>query len=79
MDGWNRRAWAVDILEAVGLDPALLPSLVDAGTRVGALRDDELGLPLGIDVIAGGGDTQLAATGAGGPIRKRPNYLSEGS
>lgn len=62
----RERAWAVGILEALELDPSLLPPLVDAGTRVGTLRDPDLGLPLGIDVVVGGGDTQLAATGAGG-------------
>ncbi len=62
----QRRTWATDILEALDLDPAMLPALVDAGARVGRLRDLELGLPSGLDVIAGGGDTQLAATGAGG-------------
>ena len=60
------RTWAVEILEALELDPSLLPPLVDAGTRAGALRDPDLGLPLGIDVVVGGGDTHMAATGAGG-------------
>jgi sugar (pentulose or hexulose) kinase len=62
----HRRTWAREVLGSLGLDPSLLPRLVDAGTRVGRLRDPDLGLPGGIDVIAGGGDTQLAATGAGG-------------
>jgi xylulokinase len=62
----RRRTWARDILEALDLDPAKLPPLVDAGTRVGALRDLDLGLPGGLDVLAGGADTQLAATGVGG-------------
>ena len=60
------RTWATGILEELGLDPSVLPPLVDAGTRVGALRDADLGLPGGIDVVAGGGDTHLAAAGAGG-------------
>jgi xylulokinase len=62
----ERRAWAGDILEALELDPALLAPLVDAGERVGTLRDADLGLPRGLDVMVGGGDTQLAAAGAGG-------------
>ena len=62
----HRRTWAREVLGSLGLDPSVLPALVDAGTRVGRLRDPDLGLPVGIDVIAGGGDTQLAATGAGG-------------
>ena len=62
----QRRTWATELLESLGLDPALLPPLVDAGTRVGSLRDADLGLPSGIAVVAGGGDTQLAAAGTGG-------------
>ena len=45
----------------------MLPRLVDAGDPRGAgCAIADLGLPVGIDVIAGGGDTQMAATGAGG-------------
>jgi xylulokinase len=62
----RRRTWARDILEALDIDPAKLPPLVDAGTVVGVLRDLDLGLPGGLDVLAGGADTQLAATGVGG-------------
>ncbi len=62
----QERTWAVGILEALELDPSVLPPLVEAGTPVGALRDEDLGLPSGIDVVVGGGDTQLAAAGAGG-------------
>jgi sugar (pentulose or hexulose) kinase len=39
---------------------------MDAGSVLGELRDDTLGLPLGIPVVVGGGDTQLAAAGGGG-------------
>jgi len=64
----ERRTWALDLLDALDLDPAVLPPLVDPGARVGALRDRDLGLPVGLDVIAGGGDTQIAAAGAGGLV-----------
>lgn len=62
----RRRRWAGELLSSLGLDPALLPTLVDAGTVVGHLRDGNLGLPLGLPVVVGGGDTQMAAAGAGG-------------
>ena len=62
----ERRAWAAPLLETLGLDPGILPPLLDSGSCVGELRDGDLGLPPGLAVVVGGGDTQLAATGAGG-------------
>lgn len=62
----RRRAWATGMLRDLGIDPAVLPPLVDAGTLVGELRDVGLGLPPGLPVVVGGGDTQVAAAGAGG-------------
>ena len=61
-----RRCWASDLLDAVGLDAGRLAPLVEAGEVVGHLTDAGVGLPLGLPVVAGGGDTQLAAMGAGG-------------
>ncbi len=60
------RRWAADLLDALGIGTDRLAPLVEAGTPVGRLTDPGLGLPLGLPVIAGGGDTQLAALGAGG-------------
>jgi sugar (pentulose or hexulose) kinase len=60
------RAWAVDLLDALGLGTHLLAPLVEAATVVGVLTDESLGLPSGIPVVAGGGDAQVAAMGAGG-------------
>lgn len=62
----SRRTWASDLLEQVGIGCGRLAELVDAGTIVGELRPDVLGLPAGIAVVAGGGDTQFAAMGSGG-------------
>ncbi|HEY0700083.1 MAG TPA: FGGY-family carbohydrate kinase [Micromonospora sp.] len=61
-----RRAWADDLLAELGLDTGRLARLVEPGTVVGGLTDDGLGLPVGLPVHAGCGDTQLAAMGAGG-------------
>ena len=60
------RDWARELLDFVGLGTDRLAPLVEPGTVVGRLTDDGLGLPVGLPVVAGGGDTQLAAMGAGG-------------
>lgn len=60
------RGWATDLLVALGLAVDKLAPLVEAGTVIGRLLDGDLGLPLGLPVVAGGGDTQLAALGSGG-------------
>ncbi|MGI8757940.1 MAG: xylulokinase [Acidimicrobiales bacterium] len=60
------RRWAGEVLDALGLGTGRLAPLVEAGTVVGRLGDGTLGLPVGLPVVAGGGDTQLAAMGAGG-------------
>jgi sugar (pentulose or hexulose) kinase len=62
----RRRTWASELIAAAGLDPAILPPLADPGTIVGELRDETLGLPRGVPVVVGGGDTQVAAAGVGG-------------
>lgn len=60
------REWAVELLDQVGLGTGRLGALVEAGSVVGELRDDSLGLPAGLPVVAGGGDTHMAAMGCGG-------------
>lgn len=62
----TRRCWATELLDAVGLGTDRLAPVVEAGTAIGRLVDPDLGLPTGLPVVAGGGDTQLAAMGAGG-------------
>ncbi|MFJ8076882.1 xylulokinase [Streptomyces sp. NPDC096176] len=58
-----------ELLDLVGLDAALLPSVAPTGgTRVGSLTASaaaELGLPAGIAVAAGTGDNMAAAVGLG--------------
>ncbi|QIP83594.1 xylulokinase [Streptomyces sp. Tu 2975] len=57
------------LLDIVGLDPALLPTVAPTGaTRVGSLTSaaaERLGLPAGIAVAAGTGDNMAAAVGLG--------------
>lgn len=65
----RRRAYADALLAEVGLGTGRLAPLVEAGAQVGRLAAPlagELGLPVGLPVVAGAGDTQLAAMGAGG-------------
>ncbi len=63
-----RRDWSPTLRDAVGLRPDQLPPVIRSTDRAGTLsRDaaDTLGLPPGIPVVAGAGDAQAAALGAG--------------
>jgi xylulokinase len=56
------------LLSAVGLSRAQVPALHAPGTVLSTVRDDvarELGLPLGLPVVAGAGDGQSAQLGTG--------------
>ena len=61
--------WDLEVVSALGLNPDLLaPLLPSAGAPAGHLTADagtELGLPAGILVAAGAGDTAAAALGSG--------------
>ena len=60
------RRWSADLAGAVGLDPSVLPPVVECGTRVGSVTGQAAaatGLPAGTPVVAGGADTQLALHG----------------
>jgi len=59
------RRWADALLEDCGIGTARLAPLVEAGTLVGELREG-WALPATLPVVAGCGDTQLAAMGVGG-------------
>jgi sugar (pentulose or hexulose) kinase len=61
----TRRTWAADLLADSGISASLLAPMVEAGAVVGELREG-WGLPETLPVVAGCGDTQLAAMGAGG-------------
>lgn len=65
----SRRRWATDLLTALGLCLDLLPPLRDAGSYLGPLKPAvarALGLPAGLPVHVGGGDTHMACLGVGG-------------
>lgn len=63
-----RRDWWRPVVEATGLDPAVLPRLVEGPDPAGLLRADmaaDLGLPVGCVVAGGAGDAAAGAIGIG--------------
>lgn len=61
------RRWSGTILETFEIAAALLPEVVEPGTRVGAVTAqaaEQTGLRAGTPVFAGGGDTQCALLGS---------------
>ena len=64
----RNRGWWDDMLDAVGVGPERLPELVRPGAVVGTLLTEAaraLGLPAGIQVVAGGMDQGAGAVGVG--------------
>ena len=68
----NRRldllAYDDDLVRRAGIDGSKLPPLVATGSVIGPVRDDvaaDLGLPAGVQVVAGVPDLHAAAVGAG--------------
>ena len=62
------RAWSPAALQACGVDPAWLPCLLEADAIAGQLRPElaqRWGMPAGILVAAGGGDTAVGGVGIG--------------
>jgi sugar (pentulose or hexulose) kinase len=69
------RRWAPELLAALGLDEAMLPAVVPSWSIAGEIRPKlarRLGLPVGVPVVAGAGDSIACALGAGvtgaGPV-----------
>lgn len=64
----RKKTWSSAIAESLGFPLDKLPQIVGATDIVGELSDhagQDLGLPGGIPIVAGGGDGQLAAAGTG--------------
>lgn len=62
------RQWDADILSAIGLNSSLFPSVVDSTQIVGYLTPEianRTQLPVGLPIVAGGGDNAAAAIGLG--------------
>ena len=71
----RRRAWADDLVHAMGLPRDLFPAVLPSSEPMGELSGSvarRVGLPAGIPVILGGADSQACALGAGvvaeGPV-----------
>jgi xylulokinase len=67
------RRWSDEILDALEIPREWLPRVYEGPEVTGAVRDavaDELGLPRGLPVAAGGGDNAAAAVGVG-VVRER--------
>jgi xylulokinase len=63
-----RRTWSPRAIAAIGLDPALLPRLVEGSAPSGTVRPDiaaRFGLRPGVVVAGGGGDTMVGGVGIG--------------
>jgi xylulokinase len=63
-----RRRWSGEVLQAVGIDPALLPALYESPEVCGKVSDKGAvasGLAGGTPVVAGAGDQAAGATGMG--------------
>lgn len=64
----ERRTWSEPVLELLGLDRQIFPSVLEPGTVLGELTPDasaETGLVQGTPVVVGGADTQLGLVGIG--------------
>ncbi len=64
----RNRDWSPDILNALEIPREWLPRVYEGSEKTGELRTeiaDELGLPAGVPVAAGGGDNAAAAVGVG--------------
>lgn len=64
----NNRCWSGTMLELLGIDEKVLPSIHESWEVVGRLEPsaaDDLGLPEGVRVCAGAGDNAAAAVGMG--------------
>ena len=62
------RGWSDDLLSASGMARAQMPELTEGTGIIGPVRPDlarELGLPEGVQVVAGGADNAASACGAG--------------
>ena len=70
------RRWSPELLAGIGIDADRLPPLLASTAVAGTLRPSaaaELGLPSGIPVVVGGGDTPIGMLGAG--LTDRETFL----
>jgi xylulokinase len=79
----EQRDWAVDMIQAVGLDRRKLPPVHPSNTIIGTVTPDaaaETGLLAGTPVVIGGGDGACATVGAGSVrLGDAYNYIGSSS
>ncbi|MFB6435201.1 xylulokinase [Streptomyces sp. NPDC056411] len=78
--GWwaaSTESYDAEVLDHIGLDPAMLPRVALPGEAAGTVHADELPLPKGALVAAGTGDNMAAALGLG--LRPGQPVLSLGT
>jgi D-xylulose kinase len=64
----EHRTWSTELLDKIGVDPALLPEAVESTEQTGTLTADlasEWGLPESTPVFGGGGDAVIQTTAMG--------------
>ena len=64
----RRRRWSEEVVAAAGLEPTGLPTVVESDAPAGVLHAEAartLGLPVGLPVVGGGGDSVLQTTSQG--------------
>jgi L-fuculokinase len=69
----KKRTFSSEILNKLGLDSSIFPSLVEPGTVIGKTTKEaaeKLGIKSGIAVIVAGHDTQFAVLGSGAGINQ---------
>jgi sugar (pentulose or hexulose) kinase len=74
------RRWAPELLEALGVDESAFPAIVPSWTIAGQIQPKvarRLGLPDGVPVVAGAGDSIACALGAGVTAVSGSNPVSE--
>ena len=74
------RRWAPELLGSLGVDEAAFPAIVPSWTIAGEIRPAvarRLGLPDGVPVVAGAGDSIACALGAGVTAVSGSNPVSE--
>ena len=75
------RCWSSRAVAACGVDPEWLPPVLEASAQAGTLRAElalRWGMPAGIPVAAGGGDTAVGGVGIGA-IDEGQGFISLGT
>lgn len=81
----ERREWAWELIEKIGIERGLFPSCVESTEQTGAVTEEaarECGIPAGTKVYGGGGDAVISTTGMGtrpaGKSRRNVRHIRRG-